>query len=488
MNDAPGEGTDPARTPTDWRRLGLSFGYFALLLASYYMIRPLRDAFGAGSGASSIKYLATVVFLAMLAIVPLFGWLVARVPRKRLLPATYAFFVVNLVGFALAFQADPENVWVGRVFYVWATVFNLFVVSVFWSFMADIWREAEGRRLFGVIAAGGSLGGLAGPLLVRAFVGSVGTAGVALIGAGLLALTIVAIVLLTRDTDSALPGSSALDEPVGGAIFAGLSRLARTPFLLGIAALVGLGSLIGMIVYIELARVAATLYSTAAERTAFYAERDTWVNGASLALQLGVGLLTSRVGVRATLTGAAAVVAAAFVGLVAAPVAGVLVIVNIAARALEFGVAKPSRDMLYTVVDAETKYKVKNVIDTVVYRGTDVASSWIHTALVAAGATLGVLAGVSLGLALALCAIAWVVGTGYRRRGGAGGTAAAAAGHSGRGCGRRCRAGSRLRPRSQASSGTESRRRRRARARPAPRSRRSLPPPPRSPRRQVRAP
>jgi ATP:ADP antiporter, AAA family len=174
-----------------------------------------------------------------------------------------------------------------------------------------------------------------------------------------------------------------------------------------------------MIVYIEMARVAGSLYTTSAARAAFFAERDLWVNCASLALQLLVGLITSTFGVRSTLTAVAAMVGAAFVALTLAPVAGVLLAVNVIARALEFGVAKPSRDMLYTVVDPETKYKVKNVIDTVVYRGADVVSGWIHAGLVAAGATLAMLAGASVVVAAVLAAIAWVVGTGYRRRGGA---------------------------------------------------------------------
>ena len=407
--------------PGEARRLLLSAGYFGLLLASYYMIRPLRDAVGAGSGAATIKYLATAVFFVMLAIVPLFGWLVTRVPRRRLLPWTYLFFVANLVAFGVLFGIDAEDRWVGRLFYVWATVFNLFVVSVFWSFMAEIWREREGRWLFGVIAAGGSLGGLLGPLLTRLVVGSAGTAGVAFIAAGLLAGTVVCVVLLGRDARGAAPATGtapALDEPVGGAILAGLSRLAASPFLLGIAGLVALGSILGMIVYIEMARVAASEYAGAAARTGFFAQRDLWVNGASLALQLLVGLLTGTFGVRATLTGSAASVVLAFLALVAFPVAGVLVAVNVALRAIEFGIGKPSRDMLYTVVDAETKYKVKNVIDTVVYRATDMGSSWLHDGLVLLGAPLVVLAGAAAALAAALTAVAWAVGSGYRRRGG----------------------------------------------------------------------
>jgi len=418
-------GSTPAsspRTRREGRRLALSFGYFALLLASYYMVRPLRDAFGAGSGPTTIKYLASAVFVAMLAIVPLFGWLVAHIRRARLLPLTYGFFVVNLVAFGILFSIEAENPWSGRVFYVWATVFNLFVVSVFWSFMAEIWREEEGRRLFGVIAAGGSLGGLAGPLLTRALVGTIGTSGVAFIAAGLLAGTVIMIVLLARDAGGEGGAGAAaprLDEAVGGSMLAGLSRLVRSPFLLGIAALVALGSLLGMIVYIEMARLAASLYATGAERTAFYSQRDLWVNGASLVLQfLVVGRLTSAFGVRPTLAGSIAAVSLAFVALALAPLAGVLVFVNVVLRAAEFGIAKPSRDMLYTVVDAETKYKVKNVIDTVVYRGSDAVSSWIHDALVAAGATLGGLAAFAAAIAAALVGIAWGVGSGYRRRGG----------------------------------------------------------------------
>jgi AAA family ATP:ADP antiporter len=404
----------------DWSRLSLSTLYFGLLLASYYMVRPLRDALAAGSGPDTIKYLATAVFFVMLAIVPVFGWLVARVPRARLLPLTYAFFVANLVAFGLGFRLDPESRLLARIFYVWTTVFSMFVVAVFWSFMADIWREQQGRRVFGVIAAGGSLGGLVGPLVAKSVAGVVGTAGVAFAAALTLSGTVACIVLLSRGVRAAGgAGRVRIDEPVGGEILAGLVRLARSPFLLGLAALVVINSLLGMMVYIELAQVAAVEYATAAARTGFYAQRDLWVNGGSLVLQLLVGFLTGTLGVRATLSGSAAVATLGFLALAAVPVAGVLVALNVLLRALEFGVAKPSRDMLYTVVDAETKYKVKNVIDTVVYRGTDMLSGWMHGLLVALGASLAVLAAGAAAVGLAFVAIAWAVGTGYRRRGGA---------------------------------------------------------------------
>jgi AAA family ATP:ADP antiporter len=406
--------------PGEGWALALSFCYFTLLLASYYMVRPVRDALGATLGAGNIKYLASLVFLTMLAIVPIFGWLVARVRRRILVPAVYGFFVTNLVVFALLFRGDPENATVARVFYVWVTVFNVFVVSVFWSFMADLWREEQGRRLFGLIASGGSLGGLLGPVLTRRIVEDLGLPGVVVLAASFLAGTILAIVLLERSTQGrAATAVARIDEPVGGAILAGLSRLARSPFLVGIAALVIVGNLLGMIVYIELARFAGTEFSTPAERTAFYSQRDLWVNALALVFQFViVGRLTTWFGVRTTLALTALLAVVCFVGLGMAPMLGALIVVNVALRSTEFGVAKPARDMLYTVVDAETKYKVKNVIDTAVYRGSDTASSWAHGAIAGLGVGLKGFAWLSVVLALGYVALAWAVGTGYKRRGG----------------------------------------------------------------------
>ena len=412
-----------ARVPGERRRLILSFSYFALLLASYYLIRPVRDALAAGGGGASIKYLASAVLAVMCLIVPLFGWLVANVRRSRLLPGIYAFFALNLLLFAAAFQLAPDDPWVGRAFYVWTTVFNLFVVSVFWSFMADLWREEQGRRLFGIIAAGGSCGGLVGPLLARGLVGSIGNSGLALLAALLLAGALVAIGLLLADADGEQRSAAArlsFGEPVGGEILAGLTRLARSPYLLGIAALVALGSLLAMFVYIELARAAAAGYATGAARTAFYAQRDVWVNGAAFVLQLAaVGPLAQRLGVRPVLGGAASLALCAFAALTLLPLAGTLVAVNVVLRAVEFGIGKPARDMLYTVVDTETQYKVKNLIDTLIPRASDAASGWLHAGLTALGLSLaGIAASGALAAAL-LVVIAVSVGSGYRARGGA---------------------------------------------------------------------
>jgi AAA family ATP:ADP antiporter len=408
--------------PGEGVALALSFAYFFLLLAGYYTIRPLRDSLAAGLGSDQIKYLSTSVFFVMLAIAPVFGWLVARIRRRVLVPSIYAFFALQLFGLSLLLDARPHDPNVARGFYVWVTVFNYFVVAVFWSFMADVWREEQGRRLFGVIAAGGSLGGLTGPWLTGTLVERVGNDGIALLACGFLTATLVAIVALEWHVQRAAAGAGGglrSDEPVGGAILAGLTRLARTPFLLGIAAIVGIGSLLGMFVYIEMARLVAEAFPTPEARTQFFAERDTWINGLAVLLQFFVvGRLTSWLGVRTALTAVAVLAVASFVAVALMPMLTTLVVVSILQRALEFGVGKPARDMVYTVVDVETKYKVKNVIDTAVARGSETVSGWTHGALAAAGLGLSGIAGVACAIAVGLVAIAWSVGTGYRRRGG----------------------------------------------------------------------
>jgi AAA family ATP:ADP antiporter len=413
-----------ARAAGERRRLALSFVYFALLLASYYLVRPVRDALAAGLGPDSIKYLASAVFVTMALAVPVFGWLVARVPRDRLLPGIYAFFALNLVAFSIAFRLAPGDPWTARAFYVWTTVFSLFVVSVFWSFMADLWSEEQGRRLFGVIAAGGSLGGVLGPLAARTFAADLGESGLTL-GAALLlggALLVVHGLLHgARDRSEAGGTRLSFGEPVGGAVLAGLTGIVRSPYLAGIATLVACGSLLGMLVYIEMARAAAAGYASGAARTAFYAQRDLWVNGLACGLQLlAIGPLARRLGVRSVLSAAALLVAVAFAGLAALPLAGTLVGVNVLLRVTEFGIGKPARDMLYTVVDTESRYKAKNVIDTVVYRATDALSGWLHAGLVALGLGVSGIATAGVAVAIGLAVVAFAVGTGYRHRGGDG--------------------------------------------------------------------
>jgi ATP:ADP antiporter, AAA family len=410
--------------PEEVGALVISFVSFMLLLASYYILRPVRDALAATLGADSIKYLSSAVFIVMLLIVPVFGWLVARVPRARLVPGLYAFFILNLGVFAFAFSRYGSTgivgSWMARAFYVWVTVFNMFAVSVFWSRMAEVWSEPQGRRYFGVVSAGGSLGGLIGPLLARAFAANVALSGLVWISAALLGGALIGLRLLTRPSAGTAPALSATAiEPTGGAILQGLWLIGRTPFLTGIALLVSLGSFFGMIVYIEMARLVAAAFPNAVERTMYYSTRDLWVNGIALVLQfLLLGQVTRRLGVGWALVASGAAVLAAFVTLGLDPTLATLTAVSVVLRCAEFGLAKPARDMLYTVVPTAAKYQSKNVIDTAVYRGSDMASGWIQGLIGRLGVGLAGWGWIAAALTVVLTTVAALVGRGYRRRGG----------------------------------------------------------------------
>src|SRR5690349_1280205 len=359
------------------RAFALSFAYFLLLLCSYYLLRPVRDALVSGLGSDEIKYLSSAVFIAMLCVTPLFGALMARIPRRTLLPIVYAFFVMNLLLFAVLFQQDANGVWPARIFYVWVTVFNFFVVSVFWSFMADIWREEQGRRLFGAIAAGGSCGGLIGPTLARQFASDIGTAGLTVCAAVLLSGAILCLVLLRRDAQPNTTLKTSEPAALHGSSWQGLLLILRSPFLLGIAGLVLIGSIAAMFAYTETARLAKELINTPQARTAFFAQIDLWTNLVALLLQaVIVGPLTLRLGVAAPLVGLGVVVCIAFGAVALMPTLWVLGASNIARRAAEYGLGKPGRDMLYTVTTPQEKYLAKNVIDTLVARSGDLIGGW----------------------------------------------------------------------------------------------------------------
>ena len=417
--------------PQETGALVISFVSFMLLLASYYTLRPVRDALAATLGADSIKYLSSAVFFVMLLIVPIFGWLVARVPRPRLVPGLYGFFVFNLAIFAFAFGrygiTGTAGVYLARAFYVWVTVFNMFAVSVFWSRMADLWSEPQGRRYFGIVSAGGSLGGLIGPLLAHALVANVAIAGLVWVSAALLMGALIGLSLFTRPPTEIAPATQArtpaaavaATEPSGSAALAGLRLIFRTPFLAGIALLVSLGSFLGMIVYIEMARLVALTLPSAIERTEYYSTRDLWVNGIALVLQFFLlGQVTRRLGVGTALVMSGCVVLAAFIVLGADPTLPVLTAVSVILRCAEFGLAKPARDMLYTVVPTAAKYQSKNVIDTAVYRGSDMASGWIQSLIGRLGIGLAGWGWFAAVLTVVLTTVAALVGRGYRRRGG----------------------------------------------------------------------
>ena len=403
---APGEGA----------RLWVSFLAFFLLLTAYYMVRPVRDSLAAGLPKGEIQHLALIVFGVMLAVVPLFGALVARLRRRVLVPLSYAFFTLNLLVFAWIFLDQAALLWAGRVFYIWITIFNLFVVSVFWSFMTDTWNREQSGRLFGIVAAGGSLGGLAGPMLTTGIVERLGLSAVTLVSAVILSGVLGCILWLVHETRGSTPTGE--EAPVGGGLLAGLTLLLRTPFLLGIAAMVLLSSVAGMIAYNEIARMVKATYATPEARTVFFSTWDFIINLTALVLAFLFSRVSRRLGVAGTLVLCAVLGTVSFVFVVFAPSLLMLAQTNCARRAVEFGMFKPARDSLYGVADAESRYKAKNAIDTAVYRGGDVLGAQLHGLLSTAGMGLAPMAMVATAVAGLMAAVAYATGRGYVTRGG----------------------------------------------------------------------
>ena len=365
--------------PGEWAAFGWSFLYFFALLTGYYVMRPVRDAMGA---VGNLRWYFTATFVCMLLLTPVYGAVVARFPRRVFLPLVYVFFIACLGGFYFAFDSDAA--WRGPVFFVWVAVFNLFAVTVFWSYMADVFESDQSRRLFGWIAAGGTIGGFLGPTITTVFVERIGIANLLLVTAALLALCLVCIVALgphARAREARRGGASG-ESAMGGSMLAGLRLIRDTPLLQAMCVLMVFGVGVGTLLYNEQAAIARAGFPDAAARTAFYARIDLAINVLTIVVQVGVTRwLLVRYGVGPTILLPAFAVLIGFSLLAASPLPLLVAIVQVATRAGEFSLGKPARDSIYTRVDREIRYKAKGVIDTAVYRGGDVTFVWLHHGL-----------------------------------------------------------------------------------------------------------
>lgn len=368
------------------------FALFLCLFAGYFMLRPLRDAMGLQGGVQHLQWLFTATFISMLLAVPLFAWLSARVPRMRYVDWVYGFFVANLAAFGLLFALRPEDVWLARTFYVWISVYNLFVVSVAWSLMADVFDARQAKRLFAFIAAGASTGGLIGPALSALLVGHLGTAGLLALAAALLLLALGCKRYLMgwREWGGAgrpgAPPAESSRRPIPGNPFSGFTRLLRSPYLAGIAGFVVLLATTTTFLYFEQARLVDALFPARDSQVRVFAVIDLIVQAGALIAQLFItGRVARRLGVRVLLSVVPLLVCLGFLGLALAPVFPLLAALMVVRRVGEYAFVRPGREMLFAPLDAQSKYQVKNLIDTLVYRGGDAASAWLKSGLDALG-------------------------------------------------------------------------------------------------------
>ena len=400
--------------PGEWPRFLLAFAYFFLLLGGYFMLRPIRGTVAANN-ADILHLLYTATFICMLLIVPVFGFLVARFRRGQFVPASYLFFIVQLGLFAWGFADNQPEPWVQRAFYIWLSVFNLFVVSLFWSFMADIFRPGQAKRLFGSIMAGGSLGAIAGPLVTAGLVSRWGAPGVMSVSlACLLLATAMAVVLGRFERRAHQQQATAV---IGGGVLEGAIEVFRSRYLLLICLMMLTHNLTSTFLYNGLAVLVDRSIEGFDARTEFFSYVDFVVQVLAFLFQF---LVTSRLVTWLGMPRAAVLppllLAGGFVILGSSMGLVLFAAVQVAQRSLNYGMLGPIKEMLFTVVDRQAKYKSKNFIDTVVYRGSDVTASWLFKLITGAGVSLTQMAWMLLPVMAVWGVGAWTLGRAFQAR------------------------------------------------------------------------
>ena len=387
-----------------------AFVYFFCLLSGYYVLRPVREAMAASSDIEAVfphamvgfflergvalneftlQVIFTLVFVIMLVLQPVYGWLVSRFPRRVFLPVIYLFFIATLLLFYVMFDSGIAGR--GLAFILWITVFNLFAVAVFWSFMADVFDNAEARRYYGYIGAAGTIGAFVGPALTRTLVERVGIANMMLVSAALFSVCVLCILKLRKWAvlREAERKQASGEIPMGGSVLAGLKLIAREPLLRWLALMVVLGVGVGTLLYNEQNAIARTLFSTSEARANYFATLDLAVNSLTLVVQLLLTrTLLSRYGIAPALLIPGCAVILGFSILAASPLPLMIAIVQVVTRASEFSLAKPARETIYTRVGREWRYKAGAAIDTVIYRGGDLTFVWVHKLLSAFGSSM----------------------------------------------------------------------------------------------------
>ena len=380
-------------TPEEFAAALWSFAYFFALLAGYYVLRPLRDQMGIAGGVKALPWLFTATFVTLLVAQPVYGALVARLPRTRFIPIVYHFFAANLALFWLLLTLGVSTTLVARVFFVWVSVFNLFAVAVFWSFMADLFTSEQGKRLFGFIGAGGTAGALLGPVITIALSVPLGPANLLIVAIVFLELAVLCAHRLER-VAAKHPAQRARERRVGGGAFDALPELLRSPYLLGVGAWVSLLSFGATILYLAQANVVSATVHGAGAQTRIFASIDLAVGLLTLATQVfATGRVLERFGVGLSAAALPAVYVVGFATLAAMPTLGVVLVFQVVQRWMNFAIANPARQVFFTVVGREEKYKAKNLIDVVIYRGSDALYGWVFDSLQAIGLKL---AGIAL--------------------------------------------------------------------------------------------
>ena len=367
------------------RAVAMSFLYFFFVLAGYFILRPIRDEVAAASGVSKLPWLFAGTLVVTLIFNPLFSALVVRFPPRRFIAFSYHFFVANLLVFYFVMKFGTPSVWIGRAFFVWTSVFNLFVVSIFWSFMADVFRSDQAKRLFGFIGVGGTLGSITGSALTATLASRIGTVNLLLIS-GLLLEIAVGFVVMFPATSGGDGMARRETAPIGGSAFAGITHLFRSPYLLGICAFLILYTIGSTFLYFQQSDIVGRSFVTREARTAVLARIELAVQILTVTTQVFfTGRLIRWLGLAAALALLPALTLLGFAGLGILPTFATLAVFIVIRRGANFALTNPAMEVLFTVVPREEKYKAKSFIETFVYRGGDQIGAWAYAGLAALG-------------------------------------------------------------------------------------------------------
>lgn len=395
--------------PHELRATILSFLFVFVLMTAYFILRPVRDALSSNWSDAQLSWLWTSTFVFSVIAVSIYGGVISRLRFKIIVPTVYAFFAATFVGFYLAGRFLGDNDVVNRAFYVWLSVFSLFHLSVFWTFMSGLYNREQAKRLFAVIALGATMGAIVGPSIPTFFADNIGTLNLLLIAAMLLLVPIPLIGSLERLRSTELGNADvqadlSRDQQLGANPFSGFSRFVQNPYLLAIGVFIVFYVIMNTFIYFELRKMLGDFDREL--RTQIWGGIDLAVNVlAAFTALFATGRLATRLGMSVTLALVPVLMIGGWLVVAASPVLGVLIGLQVARRAGNYAITRPGREMLFTIVDADTRFKAKPVIDIVVYRGGDVATAWLYTGLTA---TLGLgLAGVAL-VSTVICA-AWAV-------------------------------------------------------------------------------
>jgi AAA family ATP:ADP antiporter len=400
--------------PAEVRALWLGFAFHFLILTGYYIMRPIRDSIAAGNRLETLPWMFTATLIAMVIANALFAAIVARMSRRKFIPLAYGFFIFNLALFFVLMRtgSPDQQVWIERALYVWVSVFNLFNTAIFWAFMTDLFTVEQGKRLYGFIAVGGSLGGVLGPFLTARYVQNIGPANLLAISAVMFAIAGSLVRFFPNNfTDRNKPVQSGGEEPVGGSIYSGLTHIVHSPYLLGLAGSMLLYTTTSTWAYFQQSDLTRSALTDSGARTVFLAHLDIWVNSITVVIQIFLtGRLLKWFGVGFTLVALPVISLIGFAAMGVATSLALLAIFQVARRVAAYSLMRPSREILFTVLRREDKYKVKSVTDTLGYRTGDQIGAWSYDGLHALGLDLSKISFVAVPVVVGWCGLSLWLG------------------------------------------------------------------------------